>query len=491
MGFASGFRAGYDTVRDIQERRRKEELRKGLQRAGSLEPSQQTMADPEMIRNLEGAGINPETGRPYYSVRDGYVQPNFDVETTAPRPVGLDQTQPGVGVDRIPVVTPGARGVESRLTPAEAVRIPETTQYQLGGRTQGTQFSPEEVNRARTEEMARVYEQQGMPEEAMRMRQLAQQQELSGLQLGQARRQEDYNTTLQEINKKKFSNPTERTAAILAATEAFDPATALKLRNEYTQAELNDITLKAKKFEQNYGQSRAKGLDAVIEWYDSVNDGFTLRREGNQIIQTDTAGNQRVFAQGTDDQIMMRMDAIAKPGGFLELAKIEADMAKSKAQEKQALATARYLDRDRPRAGAGLAAEKPLTAADVKSFMEVFGDTVVGQGADRKPITLRDLPPNEAIAYINSIRGGGGGTSGLPDVPQGGLPLPGAVAPRPEAPTQGLVPANPRAARAATARQDTIPQPPPQTITTRGGVTRVNPDYLEWERQYGRLLGPQ
>ena len=460
MGFASGFRAGYDTVRDMQERRRKEELRQGLQRAGALE--QQTIG-----------GQRPATP-------DEFARAQAEAQALG------QQDAAAFGL-----TSEDEMGMYSPAAPSPTAQVTTPTQYQLGGLTRETPFTQPEITRARTEEMARVYEQQGMPEEAMRMRQLAQQQELSGLQLGQARRQEDYNTALQEINDKKFSNPTERTAAILAATEAFDPATALKLRNEYTQAELNDITLKAKKFEQNYGQSRAKGVDSLIEWYDSVNDGFTLRREGNQIIQMDTAGNQRVFAQGTDDQIMMRMDAIAKPGGFLELAKADADMKAAQARAERDRETAAYLRRDRPRAGEGLAAEKPLTAADVKSFMEVFGDTVVGQGADRKPITLRDLPPNEAIAYINSIRGGGGGTSGLPDVPQGGLPLPGAVAPRPEAPTQGLVPANPRAARAATARQDTIPQPPPQTITTRGGVTRVNPDYLEWERQYGRLLGPQ
>ena len=490
MGFASGFRAGYDVVRDAEERRRKEELRQGLQKAGALQPTQQTMADPELVRNLEGAGINPQTGLPYYTVRDGYVQPNFAVETTTPMPAGPDQISPGVGPDQIPVVQPGARGIESRLAPAEAVRIPETTQYQLGGLTRATPFTQPEIQRARTEEMARVYEQQGMPEEAMRMRQLAQQQELSGLQLGQARRQEDYNTALQEINKQKFADPTERTAAILAATEAFDPATALKLRNEYTQAELNDITLKAKKFEQNYTQSRAKGVDSVISWYDSVNDGFTLRREGNKIIQTDTAGNQRVFAQGTDDQIMMRMDAIAKPGGFLELAKTEADIKKSEAQTAQALATQRYLDRDRPRAGAGL--RNPPSEADIRGFIEMYGDSIVPgmQGPDRRPRTLRDLSPEDQRSYALSIMNSMAGNSGLPDIPEGGLQLPGAVTPRPEAPTQGLVPASPRAARAA-ARQDTIPQPPPQTITTRGGVTRVNPDYLEWERQYGRLLGPQ
>jgi hypothetical protein len=187
---------------------------------------------------------------------------------------------------------------------------------------------------------------------------------------------------------------------------------------------------------------------------------------------------------------MMRMDAIAKPGGFLELAKAEADMAKARAQERQALATARYLDRDRPRAGMGL--RNPPSETDIREFVEMYADTIVPgmQGEDRRPRTLGELSPAQQRAYAISVMSGQEGVGGLPDIPGTGLPLPG-TAPRPEAPTQGLVPASPRAARAATARQDTIPQPPPQTITTRGGVTRVNPDYLEWERQYGRLLGPQ
>ena len=201
MGFASGFRAGYDTVRDMQERRRKEELRKGLQRAGSLEPSQQTMADPEMVRNLESA--LKEDGTPYYTVSGGMVQPNFAVETTAPMPAG-----------------PGARGIESRLAPAEAVRIPETTQYQLGGLTRGTQFNPTEINQARTEEMARVYEQQGMPEEAMRMRQLAQQQELSGLQLDEQR----YKTNQRKAREQLSTLVTEarKSGTPLSADQLFD-----------------------------------------------------------------------------------------------------------------------------------------------------------------------------------------------------------------------------------------------------------------------------
>jgi hypothetical protein len=194
--------------------------------------------------------------------------------------------------------------------------------------------------------MARVYEQQGMPEEAIRMRSLAQQQELSGLQLGQARRQEDYNTALQEINKQKFADPTERTAAILAATEAFDPAIALDLSNKYTQNEINKITLRAQKFEEGYNQARAKGVDSVIKWYDGINDGFTLRREGNQIIQTDTAGNQRVFAQGTDAEIMKEINKVAQPDKFLETAKTEADIKKSEAQDSTSIRLHKWLDLD-------------------------------------------------------------------------------------------------------------------------------------------------
>lgn len=459
MSFARGFQVGWSAVDDALKEREKRELREGLKRAGALEA--ETIGGPRQATPEEFARAQAEAQ-------------------------ALGQQDAAM----FGLTSEDEMGMYSPAAPSPTAQVTTPTQYQLGGLTRATPFTQSEIQRARTEEMARVYEQQGMPEEAIRMRSLAQQQELTGIQLGQARRQEDYNNALQKINEQKFEKSEDRVAAILAATEAFDPATALKLRNEYTQAELNDITLKAKKFEQNYAESRAKGLDAVIKWYDSVNDGFTLRREGNQIIQTDTAGNQRVFAQGTDDQIMMRMDAIAKPGGFLELAKTEADIKKSKAQEAQALATARYLDRDRPRAGAGL--RNPPSEADIRGFIEMYGDSIVPgmQGPDRRPMTLRDLSPEDQRSFALRVMGGATGTPGLPDVPQGGLPLPGAVAPRPEAPTQGLVPASPRAARAA-ARQDTIPQPPPQTITTRGGVTRVNPDYLEWERQYGRLLGPQ
>jgi hypothetical protein len=321
MSFARGFQVGWSAVDDALKEKEKRELREGLKRAGALD--QQTNFTKRQATSEEFDRAQAEAQA--LGQQDAVT---FGLKTE----------------DEMEMYAPAA--------PSRTAQVTAPDGYSLGGLTRETPFTQPEIQRARTEEMARVYEQQGMPEEAMRMRQLAQQQELTGLQLGQARRQEDYNTALQKINKQKFADPTERTTAILAATEAFDPAIALKLRNDYTQAELNEITLKAKKFEQNYTEARAKGVDSVISWYDSVNNGFTLRREGNKIIQTDTAGNQRVFAQGTDDQIMMRMDALAKPGGFLELAKTEADMARS--EEQTLLAKAQRLGLPAAATGANL-----------------------------------------------------------------------------------------------------------------------------------------
>lgn len=220
MSFARGFQVGWSAVDEALKEREKQQLREGLKRAGALEPTQQTVADPQLLQALQQAGDNPETGLPYYTVRDGYVQPNFAVETTAAMPAGPDQITPGVGPDQIPVVQPGARGIESRLAPAEAVRIPETTQYQLGGLTRETPFTQSEIQRARTEEMARVYEQQGMPEEAMRMRQLAQQQELTSLQLDEQR----YKTNQRKAREQLSTLVTEarKSGTPLSADQLFD-----------------------------------------------------------------------------------------------------------------------------------------------------------------------------------------------------------------------------------------------------------------------------
>jgi hypothetical protein len=494
MSFARGFQTGWSAVDDAFKEREKRELREGLKRAGSLD--QQTIFAKRQATPEEFARAQAET----------QALGQADAAT-----FGFDSDfNPQGGME---MYAPAA--------PSPTAQVTTPSQYQIGGLTRETPFTQPEIQRARTEEMARVYEQQGMPEEAIRMRSFAQQQELTGLQLGQARRQEDYNTALQEINKQKFADPTERTAAILAATEAFDPATALDLSNKYTQNELNKITLRAQKFEEGYNQARAKGVDSVIKWYDGINDGFTLRREGNQIIQTDTAGNQRVFAQGTDAEIMKEINKVAQPDKFLKTAETEASIKKS--EEETKLAEARRLglpaaaQTDAQRQNIALADQFRKQIADANKLLENYAEGTPQHNAvlaerNAAAMALKDV--NRLLQPGGLTRGGA--QTAAPDFDEAGRKAafdaarsginpvtkePYTKADKkqfeeyfgvkfPEsAPAQPSKPANPRAARAA-AREDTIPPAPPKKITIgRSTRERDNPEYAAWLETYGSRLG--
>ena len=499
MSFARGFQVGWSAVDDALKEREKRELREGLKRAGSLD--QQTIFAKRQATPEEFARAQAET----------QALGQADAAT-----FGFDSDPQG-GME---MYAPAA--------PSPTAQVTTPSQYQIGGLTRETPFTQPEIQRARTEEMARVYEQQGMPEEAIRMRSFAQQQELTGLQLGQARRQEDYNTALQEINKQKFADPTERTAAILAATEAFDPAIALDLSNKYTQNEINKITLRAQKFEEGYNQARAKGVDSVIKWYDGINDGFTLRRKGNQIIQTDTAGNQRVFAQGTDAEIMKEINKVAQPDKFLKTAETEASIKKS--EEETALAEARRLGLpaaaqiDAQRQNIALADQFRKQIADANKLLENYAEGTPQHNAvlaerNAAAMALKDV--NRLLQPGGLTRGGAqtaapdfdeagrkaafdAASSGINPVTKKpftkadkekfeeyfGVKFPESAPAQPPKLKQGLVPASPRAARAATARPDTIPPAPPKKITIgRSTRERDNPEYLEWERKYGTPSG--
>ena len=61
MGFASGFRAGYDTVRDVQERRRKEELRKGLQQESARFTPTEVASGEEALRGFREGTAQTES----------------------------------------------------------------------------------------------------------------------------------------------------------------------------------------------------------------------------------------------------------------------------------------------------------------------------------------------------------------------------------------------------------------------------------------------
>lgn len=157
---AQGWVDAYETAR---KRREKEELREGLKRASALD--QQTNFTKRQATPEEFARAQAET-----------------------QALGqADAATFGFNSDFDPQ---GGMEMYAPAAPSRTAQVTAPDGYSLGGLTRATPFTQDEIQRARTEEMAKIYEQQAMPEEAMRMRSLAQQQELTGLQLGQTRRQE-------------------------------------------------------------------------------------------------------------------------------------------------------------------------------------------------------------------------------------------------------------------------------------------------------------
>jgi len=163
----------------------------------------------------------------------------------------------------------------------------------------------------------------------------AQQGLLTGAQLTDIQRKQNLQAALDarlaDINKQEFEKPEMRTQAILGLVEELQgPQAAAQLRANYTQQELNDISLQSKKFDEGYRQSRAKGVFSAMEWFDEQNAAFKLERDPKnpfRVIQVNTDGSRTLFADAkNENELGMIIDAKAKPGGFLELAKYELDV---------------------------------------------------------------------------------------------------------------------------------------------------------------------
>jgi hypothetical protein len=152
---------------------------------------------------------------------------------------------------------------------------------------------------------------------------------------------------LADINQQKFEKPEMRTQAILSLVEELQgPQAAAQLRANYTQQELNDISLQSKKFEEGYRQSRAKGVFAAMDWFDEQNAAFKLERDPKnpfRVIQVNQDGSRQLFADAKNErELGMVIDAKAKPGGFLELAKYDLDVKKADAAIAAETAKAGY-----------------------------------------------------------------------------------------------------------------------------------------------------
>ena len=495
MGFASGFRAGYDVVSAAEERRRKEELRQGLQRESARFTPTEVASGEEALRGFREGTAQTDT----------FTIPNADGSSgLTVTPDQYEQMYLGDLQQR-----PAGYMVEQAVVP------------ELGGRQYETLAAAEQaVAPSRAAGLANVYRQAGDVAEAEQLMGLSRGAQLQNLQISEAQRQQDFNTALQDLNKQTFEKPEDRAAATLDVFRTYDPKGAAVLEDSYTRNELTKITLRAQKFEEGYNQARAKGVDSVIKWYDGINDGFTLSREGNQIIQTDTAGNQRVFAQGTDAEIMKEINKVAQPDKFLKTAETEANIKKS--EEETKLAEARRLglpaaaQTDAQRQNIALADQFRKQIADANKLLENYAEGTPQHNAvlaerNAAAMALKDV--NRLLQPGGLTRRGAqtagsdfdeAGRKAAFDAARSGInPVtkePYTKADKeqfeeyfgvkfPEsAPAQPSKPANPRAARAA--RPDTIPPAPPKKITIgRSTRERDNPEYAAWLETYGSRLG--
>jgi hypothetical protein len=231
---------------------------------------------------------------------------------------------------------------------------------------------------------ARAYEQQralareGREIKSFETQQKAAEQQglLTGAKLTDVQRTQNLQAALDarlaDINQQQFEKPEQRTQAILGLVEELQgPQAAAQLRANYTQQELNDISLQSKKFEEGYRQSRAKGVTSALEWFDEQNAAFKLERDPKnpfRVIQVNQDGSRQLFADAKNErELGMIVDAKAKPGGWLELAKYDLDVKKTDAAIAKDQAMAGLYNQGGAGAGKGTLKQK------VADFKEVYG----------------------------------------------------------------------------------------------------------------------
>jgi hypothetical protein len=516
QGFQTGLQFG-QAMRDRREREALQEAARLQQEGGGLRaPTPQELAAAQTYTQ-DIAAQDAATFGPARTLQDGSQE--LPMEAYAP-------TAP---------------------TQTQQVQAP----YTLGGLTQATPFSQQQIQQARTEAMAQAYEQQGNPAEAMRMRSLAQQQELTGLQLGQARRTAERQGTLDTAIAEAMKLPEDQQMpAVLQAYRGVDPVQALSLESTMGNIELNNITRQAKQYEAGLQQSLTKGVDATMKWIDEQEPGFTLARQGNQIIQTNKDGTQQIFARGTEDQLLQQFASRATPATLLDYARLQVtknyynNLAAEKAKidpavktqldylEAESLAAFKAAAEDSANPSAALAAQRAkfnlfsaykdagIKGIDPYRSSGVPAPTQAASGVLKANPLPKEMTPRRLAAWQAEIDRDIGlaeqmygstyaaelraelekrAPRGLTQpVPPGTPPTGPQTAPA-AASTAGLVPQLTQAltqtrpsvgGRTPSRPGGQIPPAPPQTITMgRGSRERPNPEYAAWLERYGSQLG--
>jgi hypothetical protein len=368
-GLSGGFQTGLQFGQQMRQRRMEDEL---AQAYAKPETSQGYTAETgQQLEELAKTGaydIVPQYG----PAAEGQAQGVFTGYSAVPK-AGLD--------------------LQGDMPAAPMAFNPQQVQ-DYGGRRVAGQFNPTELRGLQMQEAARVlgsygdvrgaaalqaqaeeqaYQAQKRP---LELAGLKRQAELGDIQLSDAQRkqkqQTDFDTGFAKINEQKFEKPEDRTAAILSLVEKTQGVTAAEqLRSSYSQNELNQISIQSKKFDEGFRQSRAKGVIPALEWFDEQNTSFKLERDPKnpfRYIQVNQDGTRSVFADAKNErELGMIIDAKAKPGGFLELAKYDLDVKKADAVIAKEKALAGLYNQGGAGAGKGTLKQK------VADFKEVYG----------------------------------------------------------------------------------------------------------------------
>jgi predicted secreted protein len=382
-GLAGGFGTGLQFGQAIRERNMRDEL---AQAYAKPETSQGYTAETgqqlEALANTGAYDIVPQYG----PAGEGQAQGAFTGYRAVPK-AGLDLQgdMPAAPMAFNPqqVQDYGGRRVAGQFDPAQLRGLQMREAAGVLGRYgdvrgAATLEAQAEDFTARAED--RAYQAQRRPLELQdlqgRISGQVQQRQLTDLQLTDAQRKQQqqvaFDTGFADINKQTFEKPEERTAAILSLVERTQGVQAAEqLRASYSQNELNQISLQSKKFDEGFRQSRAKGVIPALEWFDEQNTSFKLERDPKnpfRVIQVNTDGTRSVFADAKNErELGMIVDAKAKPGGFLELAKFDLDQQKAQAVIAKEKALAGLYNQGGAGAGKGTLKQK------VADFKEVYG----------------------------------------------------------------------------------------------------------------------
>ena len=313
-GLASGLETGVRIGDVLEQRRQREELAK----AYGLAPQEQQapLATPEQL-----AGAQAETRALAAQDAEMFGLAPQDMQRYAPA-MPQEGARTGMSTYRL-----GEQVLQRAPTQAEIDAARTRAAADVYGRYGDTARREELLRGLRAEERAQAEQEFQAQYRPMLLEQ-------AQLGLAGKRREErkvvDFDTGYAELSRQEFETPEAKTAALLSLVERTQGLQAAQqLRSNYTTNELNTVRLQAEKFDTEYKQARQKGVDAALEWFDKQNAAFTLEKDPKnpfRVIQVNTDGSRQLFADARNErELGMAIDARAKPGGWLELAKYDLD----------------------------------------------------------------------------------------------------------------------------------------------------------------------